>query len=79
MERKCPECGSTEVMEGTLNAMGGMAFVPCGQDRVILHGSYLQALACRKCGAVFGFTLTDKPYHLTDRDAPGDGSMAQGH
>ena len=70
MERKCPECGNTEVMEGTLNAMGGMAFVPC---------SYLQALACRKCGAVFGFTLTDKPYHLTDRDAPGDGSMAQGH
>ena len=48
MERKCPECGSTEVMEGTLNAMGGMAFVPCGQDRVILRGSYLQALACRK-------------------------------
>ena len=68
MERKCPECGSAEVMEGTLNAMGGFAFVPCGQTTAILKGSYMKALACRKCGAVFGLTLTDRPHQLTYRN-----------
>lgn len=48
--------------------MDGVAFVPVNQDRRILHGSYIRALACRKCGAVFGFTLTNRPHHLTDRD-----------
>ena len=68
MEKKCPECGCTELIEGTLGAMDGVAFIPSNQDRLFLHGSHIRALACRQCGAVFGFTLTNRPHHLTDLD-----------
>ena len=68
MEKKCPECGCTELIEGTLGAMDGVAFIPSNQDRLFLHGSHIRALACRKCGAVFGFTLTNRPHRLTDLD-----------
>ena len=68
MEKKCPERGCTKLIEGTLGAMDGVAFIPCNQDRLFLHGSHIRALACRKCGAVFGFTLTNRPHHLTDLD-----------
>ena len=68
MEKKCPECGCTELIEGTLGAMDGVAFIPSNQDRLFLHGSHIRALACRKCGAVFGLTLTNRPHHLTDLD-----------
>ena len=56
---RCPECGSDESIEGDLTALEGVAFVPAIQDRVIPRGCGVRALACRKCGSVFGLKLKD--------------------
>ena len=56
------------MMEGKLGAMDGVGFIARKQAGLFLHGSHIRALACRKCGAVFGFTLTNRPHHLTDLD-----------
>lgn len=55
----CPECGGREIMEGDLQAREGLAFVPAVQKTVIPRGCGVRALACKKCGAVFGFRLTN--------------------
>lgn len=56
----CPECGGRDIVEGDLQAREGLAFVPTVQDRVIPRGCGVRALACRKCGAVFGLHLLDR-------------------
>ncbi len=66
MENKCPCCGSEEIMTGSLESAYGVAFIPDGQKGLVKKSSTVSALACRKCGAVFGFRLTDKPIKLTD-------------
>ncbi|MBQ8170434.1 MAG: hypothetical protein IJZ95_00450 [Oscillospiraceae bacterium] len=68
MERKCPVCGSTEIITGTLLSTGGVVFTPEDQPvtRIIKKSSYIKALACKKCGEVFGFKLADIPTKLTD-------------
>jgi transcription elongation factor Elf1 len=66
MENKCPFCGNESIINGKLESTGGLVFIPEGENGLIKKSSYISALACRKCGAVFGFKLTDKPVKLTD-------------
>lgn len=63
---KCPECGSEEIIEGKLSAMSGVVFIPETEKGAIKKSSLISAFACKKCGAVFGLKLTDKPVKLTD-------------
>ena len=62
----CPECGSDEIIEGDLMAMDGVAFVPAVQDTVVPRGCRVRALACRKCGAVFGLRLKDTKHLIVE-------------
>lgn len=67
MEEKCPRCGSEELMKGKLESAYGVAFIPEGQKGIVKKSSYVTALACKKCGAVFGLELADDPIKLTDK------------
>ncbi|MBQ9948100.1 MAG: hypothetical protein IJO91_06915 [Oscillospiraceae bacterium] len=68
MELKCPVCGSTEIITGHLQSSGGLVFVPFGETGFWKKkSSSIDANACKKCGEVFGFKLTDSPSKLTDR------------
>lgn len=62
----CPECGSTEIMRGDIRSTGGCTFIPEGQNGLKLKSAFISANACKKCGAVFGLRLMDKPNKLTD-------------
>lgn len=53
---------------GLLESAYGVGFIPEGQKGLVKKSSMITALACKKCGAVFGFELTDKPVKLTDRE-----------
>lgn len=64
---RCPECSSEEIVEGDLMAMSGVAFVPAVQDTVIPRGCGVRALACRKCGAVFGLRLNDRKHLIVEK------------
>lgn len=66
MENKCPYCGNEDIISGTLETAYGVGFIPEGQKGLVKKSSMISALACKKCGAVFGFKLTDKPVKLTD-------------
>ena len=63
---RCPECGSNEIVEGDLMAMEGVGFVPVVQDTVVPRGCGIRALACRKCGAVFGLRLNDRKHLIAE-------------
>lgn len=63
---KCPQCGASDIMGGSLSSTGGMVFVPEGETGIVKKSAYITACACRKCGAVFGFKLSDKPNKLTE-------------
>ncbi|MCR5684505.1 MAG: PF20097 family protein [Lachnospiraceae bacterium] len=65
-DRKCPECNSDELIEGLLSASMGLTFIPDDEKGFIKKSSLVSALACRKCGAVFGLRLKNKPDKLTD-------------
>ena len=62
---KCPKCGSDDIIKGDLLSPGGVVFAPECQTEPIRIFSGMTALACRNCGTVFGFELTDKPEKLT--------------
>ena len=64
---KCPNCGLDALICGELVSTGGIVFVPYEQQGTEKQCSYISALACRKCGTVFGFKLLDKPAKITDR------------
>ncbi|MBR1383431.1 MAG: hypothetical protein IJ555_06420 [Ruminococcus sp.] len=66
MDNRCPECGSEDIIEGKLNGAYGVVFIPENESGLIKKSSYIKADACRKCGAVFGLKLTDKPNKLTE-------------
>lgn len=67
MEKKCPECGSTEIINGSLISTAGVVFVPEEEKgKFMMKSSGVSVCACRKCGTVFGFKLTDSPRKLTD-------------
>ena len=66
MESKCPNCNSKEIIKGDLWSTGGLVFIPENENGFIKKSSYICALACKKCGTVFGFQLTDTPTKLTD-------------
>lgn len=67
MEKKCPECGSMEIIDGSLVSTAGVVFVPEEEKgKFIMKSSSISVFACKKCGAVFGFKLTDHPKKLTD-------------
>lgn len=66
MENKCPYCGSEALLNGELVSTGGLVFIPDHRSGFVKKSSYITARACRKCGAVFGMKLTDKPCKLTD-------------
>ena len=66
MEYKCPCCVSGEIINGTLEAAYRVVFVPENQKGSVRKSSLISALACKKCGAVFGMKPTDKPLKLTD-------------
>lgn len=63
---KCPNCGSEEIIQGDLISYGGVTFIPQEQTGLIKKSSYICASACKKCGTVFNFKLTDKPTKLTE-------------
>ena len=68
MELKCPVCGSTEIITGYLQSSGGVVFIPRAENEIFFKkSSFIDANACKKCGEVFGFKLTDSPSKLTDR------------
>ena len=64
--KKCPECGNEDIIEGNLSAMSGVVFIPETEKGAIKKSSLINAFACKKCGAVFGLKLSDKPVKLTD-------------
>ncbi|MBQ5561977.1 MAG: transcription initiation factor TFIIIB [Clostridia bacterium] len=66
MENKCPFCGNEKIINGKLESTGGLVFLPNDQKGLVKKSSYISALACEKCGAVFGMKLTDKPCKLTN-------------
>lgn len=66
MDNKCPNCGCEEIIKGDFGSFGGLVFIPEGQGGVIKKSSYVNALACKKCGTVFGLKLADKPNKLTE-------------
>ncbi|MBQ7835070.1 MAG: hypothetical protein IJ385_04740 [Ruminiclostridium sp.] len=67
MEKKCPECGSAEIINGALISTAGVVFVPEEEKgKFIMKSSGVSAGACRTCGAVLGLRLTDSPKKLTD-------------
>ncbi len=66
MEKKCPECGSEEIIKGKLAASNGCVFIAETETGFVKKSSLVSALACKKCGAVFGLKLSDKPVKLTD-------------
>ena len=63
---RCPECGSNVIVEGDLMATSGVAFVSTVQDKVIPSRGGVRALACRKCGAVFGLKLNDRKHLIAE-------------
>ena len=63
---RCPECGSNEIVEGDLMAMDGVGFVPAVQDTVVPRGCGIRAVACRKCGVVFGLRLNDRKHLIVE-------------
>ena len=63
---RCPECGSDKIIEGDLMATAGVAFVPAIQETVVPRGCGVRALACRKCGAVFGLRRKDKKHLIVE-------------
>ena len=65
--KRCPKCGSEEVMSGDLTASYGFTFIPDTQKGMVKKCSFLTCSACKDCGAVFDLTLTDKPNKLTNR------------
>ncbi len=67
MENKCPDCGCDEIIKGELMSYGGLTFVPQDQKGLVKKSSNIYALACKKCGTVFGLKLSDKPSKLTER------------
>lgn len=66
MENKCPNCGCEKVINGDLVSTGGLVFVPENQNWLIKKSSYITAIACKKCGTIFGLKLSDKPSKLTE-------------
>lgn len=66
MENRCPFCGNESLINGKLESTGGLVFIPDDQNGLVKKSSYISALACKKCGAMFGMKLTDKPCKLTD-------------
>ncbi len=65
--RKCPKCGSEDIMNGSLSTAYGVTFIPDTQNGFVKKSSLIACLACKDCGAVFDFVLTDKPSKLTNR------------
>ena len=65
--RKCPKCGSEDIMNGSLTAPYGFTFIPDTENGLLKKSSFIICSACKDCGAVFDFTLTDKPKKLTNR------------
>ena len=47
-------------------ATSGVAFVPAIQETVVPRGCGVRALACRKCGAVFGLRLKDNKHLIVE-------------
>ncbi|MBR5091377.1 MAG: hypothetical protein IK093_18285 [Ruminiclostridium sp.] len=68
MVERCSKCGSDRLIKGDLVSTGWLVFVPYEQpDGPVRQCSSVTAVACKNCGAVFGFELTDMPVKLTDR------------
>ncbi len=65
--RKCPKCGSEDIMNGSLSASYGVTFIPDTQKGFVKKNSLITCSACKDCGAVFDLALTDKPNKLTSR------------
>lgn len=63
---KCPQCGASDIINGSLSSTGGMVFIPEGETGMVKKSAYITACACKKCGTVFGFRLSDKPHKLTE-------------
>ncbi|MBD5169104.1 MAG: transcription initiation factor TFIIIB [Oscillibacter sp.] len=65
--RKCPKCGSEDIMNGNLTSPYGFVFIPDTQKSLVKKSSYIVCSACKECGSVFDLTLTDKPNKLTHK------------
>lgn len=65
--RKCPKCGSEDIMNGNLASAYGLVFIPDTEKGLFKKSSSIICSACRDCGTVFDLTLTDKPNKLTSK------------
>ncbi len=65
--KKCPKYGSEDILNGSLSSPYGFTFTPNSQDRLFKKSSFILCSACKDCGAVFDFTLSDQPNKLTNR------------
>ena len=64
--KRCPDCGSSDIMKGALCSTGGVVFAPEKQSGLFKKCAYVNALACKRCGTVFALKLADNPDKLTD-------------
>ncbi|MDE6261404.1 MAG: hypothetical protein K2M42_11225 [Oscillospiraceae bacterium] len=65
--RKCPKCGSVDIMSGSLSSAYGLVFIPDAEKGFVKKSSTIVCCACKDCGSVFDLVLTDKPNKLTSK------------